>query len=78
MQAIIDVTTAIANWFWGVPILILVGGGGCIFHKMRIRTDKKIQLYMFADFRQDVSESKEARFRFSRMLGSAFHRASTS
>mgnify|MGYP000793045738 FL=1 len=28
MQAIIDVTTAIANWFWGVPILILVGGGG--------------------------------------------------
>lgn len=28
MQAIIDVCVAVANWFWGWPILILIGGGG--------------------------------------------------
>ncbi len=28
MNAIINVTTAIANWFWGWPILILMIGGG--------------------------------------------------
>ena len=28
MQAIINVCTTIANWFWGWPILILIGGGG--------------------------------------------------
>lgn len=28
MNAIINVTTAIANWFWGWPILIIMIGGG--------------------------------------------------
>lgn len=28
MNAIINVTTAIVNWFWGWPILIIMIGGG--------------------------------------------------
>lgn len=28
MQAIINVCTTMANWFWGLPILFLIGGGG--------------------------------------------------
>ncbi len=30
MQAIINICVTAANWFWGVPILVLVGGGGLI------------------------------------------------
>lgn len=28
MQAMINACTAMANWFWGLPILFLIGGGG--------------------------------------------------
>ncbi len=35
MQGIIDVLIAIANWFWGLPILILIGGGG-IYISLRL------------------------------------------
>lgn len=28
MQAIIDVLIGFANWFWGLPILFIIGGGG--------------------------------------------------
>lgn len=28
LQAILDAIVAFGNWFWGIPILILIGGGG--------------------------------------------------
>lgn len=31
MQAIINVLVAFANWLWGIPILIIIGGGGLYF-----------------------------------------------
>ena len=30
MQAIINICVTSANWIWGIPILVLVGGGGLI------------------------------------------------
>ncbi len=35
MQGIINVFVEFANWFWGVPILILIGGGG-VYLSLRI------------------------------------------
>ena len=28
MQAIIDFCVTCANWFWGIPVLLLIGVGG--------------------------------------------------
>ena len=35
MQAIIDFCVTCANWFWGIPVLLLIGVGG-LYMSMRL------------------------------------------
>ena len=71
---ILEAIAAFGNWFWGLPILFLIVGGGiCITIRLGFVQFRKVRIYMFADFRQDVlkAQRKAKYLRFLRSLRSS-------